>query len=233
MSIHRFLAFLLLASWGATTRAAVPIQDMQILRQLGNTWLEQQAAQSWPGVRARAQTSAVDERLRLQACRDLQFSLPAGARLGNTGSVQAQCSAPSRWSLYLTFQMQFSGPALVTRRDLAARGTLGAADLELRNIDYAHPPTAYLVDARLVVGARADRRIPAGQPVLAEWLSRPPAIHAGQRVRLVAQGAGFSVNQEGSALNTAALGDVVRVKIRSGRILQGIAQEDGSVRVQP
>lgn len=225
------LVFLVFAPWAAW--AAEPVQDMQNLRQLGNAWLEQQAALAWPGIRARAQTGAVDERLRLAACRDLRFSLAPGARLGTIGSVNAQCLAPSRWSLYLGFQMRLSGPALVARRDLPARAILAAADLEPRDIDYEQPPAAYLNDPRLALGARVERRIPAGQPLLAEWLARPPAIHAGQRVRIVARGAGFSVNQEGSALNAAAAGEPVRVKIRSGRIVQGLAQDDGSVLVRP
>jgi len=227
----RFLVFLVFAPWAAW--AAGPIQDWQVLRQLGNTWLEQQAALAWPGVRARAQTGAIDERLRLAACRDLQLSLPVGARIGKTGSLQAQCTAPARWSLYLGFQIYLSGPALVARRDLPAHTILNAADVEVRNIDFEKPPSAYLNDASLVVGARANWRIPAGQPVLAEGLSRPPAIHAGQRVRIVVRGTGFSINQEGKALNTAAVGEPVRVKIHSGRIVHGLAQDDGSVLVQP
>jgi flagella basal body P-ring formation protein FlgA len=231
MSLFRFLVFLVFTPWAAG--AAEPLQDTQNLRQLGNAWLQQQAALAWPGVRARAQTGMVDERMRLVACRDLQFSLPAGARLGNIGSVNAQCTAPLKWSLYLSFQMHLSGPALVARRDLAARSILGASDLEVRNIDYEQPPAAYLNDPHLVVGARANRRIVAGQAVLADALSRPPAITAGQRVRIVVRGAGFSVDQDGNALNTAAAGEAVRVKIRSGRIVQGLAQDDGSVLVQP
>jgi flagella basal body P-ring formation protein FlgA len=233
MSMLRLLVFLFFAQWAATTAVAGPIQNLQILRQLGNDWLEQQAALAWPAVRARARTSAIDERLRLAACRELQFSLPPGARLGKTGSVKVHCTAPARWSLYLGFQMQLSGPALIARRDLPARTILGAADLEMRTIDYEKPPSAYLSDLRLALGGRANRRIPAGQPLLAEGLSRPPAVNAGQHVRIVVRGAGFSIDEEGSALNTAAVGEPVRVKIRSGRIVHGLAQDDGSVLVQP
>ena len=233
MAMLRFLVYVFLAQRVLAAEAAGPIQDLHLVRQLGNAWLEQQAALAWPGIRARAQTGAVDERLRLAACHEFQFSLPPGAQLGKAGSVKAQCTAPARWSLYLGFQMHLSGPALVARRELPARTILAAADLEVRNIDYEQLPSAYLNDARQVVGARANRRIPAGQPVLAEGLSRPPAINAGQRVRIVVRGTGFSVNQEGSALNAAAAGEAVRVKIRSGRILHGTAQDDGSVLVQP
>lgn len=228
----RLLVFLVLPIV-APCLAAEPVQDMQKLRQLGNAWLAQQAAQSWPGVRSRAETAAVDERLRLAACRELQFSLPIGSRLGNNGSVNAQCLAPVRWSLYLGFQLRLSGPALVVRRDLPARAILAAADLETREIEYEQLPTAYPGDPRLVIGARINRHFAAGQPLLADALSRPPAVNAGQQVRIVVRGAGFSVNQQGGALNSAAVGEPVRARLKSGRVVQGVAQEDGSVQVQP
>lgn len=233
MSYLRFIVFLFLAQWAMAASAAGSIQDTQILRQFGNAWLEQQAAQVWPGVRARAQTGAIDDRLRLAACRDLQFSLAAGARLGTAGSVKAQCNSPARWSLYIGFRMLLSGPALVARRDLPARTVLTADDVEVRDIDYERPPAAYLNDMRLVLGSRVDHYIAAGQPLPAEGLSRPPVVNAGQRVRVVVRGVGFSINQSGAALNTAAAGEQVRIKIRSGRIVHGIAQDDGSVLVQP
>lgn len=229
----RFLVFLAFSPWAVPASASGPVQDMQILRQLGNTWLEQQAAQAWPGLRARPRIGAIDERLRLVACRDFAFSLAAGAQLGTAGSVKAQCMAPVRWSLYIGFQINLSGPALVARRDLPARTILDTRDLETRNIDYERPPSAYLNDIHAVVGARSDRWIPAGQPLLAEGLSRPPAINAGQRVRIVVRGAGFSIHQEGKALNSAAAGEPVRIRIDVGRIVHGIAQDDGSALVQP
>ena len=233
MPLLRTFLFPLLALWAAGA-AAGATQDMQLLRQLADAWLEQRAAEAWPEARARARTGAVDERLRLTACREFQFSLPAGGRLnGGGGSVKAQCLAPARWSLYLGFRLRLSGPALVARRDLPARALLAADDLEMRVIDYERRLDDYLRDPALAIGARADQRIPAGQPVLADSLSRPPAIHAGQRVRVVVQGAGFSVNQAGSALNTAAAGEPTRVRIASGRVVQGVARDDGSVLVRP
>lgn len=233
MCMLRILIFLLIAPWPGAAFAVSPRQDTQLLRQLGNAWLEQRAAHEWPETSARALTGPVDERLRLPTCRDLQFSLAAGARLSSRGSVKAQCLAPSRWSLYLSFRLHLSGAAVVARRELPARALVSEDDLEIRVIDYERPVTDYLSDPKRAIGARASQRIPAGQPVLAEALAQPPAINAGQRVHVVVRGAGFSVNQAGSALNTAAVGEPVRVRIQSGRVVMGIAQVDGSVLVRP
>ena len=162
MPMLRLLILSLVLLWAAGASAARVDQDMQHLRQLGNVWLEQQAAQEWPDVLARAQTGGVDERLRLPACADLHFSLAAGARLGNSGSVKAQCGAPHRWSLYLSFRIRLAGPVVVARRELPARALLSEDDLEIRVIDFERPLTDYLKEPALAIGARASQRIPAG-----------------------------------------------------------------------
>jgi len=57
------------------------------------------------------------------------------------------------------------------------------------------------------------------------------AIRQGQQVMLVAQGAGFKVSSEGTAMGNAATGQVVSVKTRSGQIIKGIAKGEGVVEV--
>jgi flagella basal body P-ring formation protein FlgA len=229
MTTTRLLVFLACASCAE----AAPPQNMQQLYQAGNAWLEKQAAQTWPGVAARAETSRVDDRLNLLACRDLQFSLPMGTRLGTKGSFGVECRSPTKWRIYLSYQMRLTGPALVARESLSARSVVGPDALEERLVDYEYPPSSYLVNPRLPAGTYVTRPLAAGQAVLADWLAHPPVISAGQRVRVQVEGGGFSVSQEGQALNNAAVGEVVRVKTLAGRILRGLAQEDGSVGVQP
>ena len=229
MFLVRILLFF--TPWAAFA-ADLP-QDLQLLRRLGNTWLQRQAALAWPDIQAQAQTGAADERLRLPSCRELVFVLPPGARLGNAGSLQAQCTAPAKWSLYLDYHLHLSGPALVASRDLPARTLLDGRDMELRDIEFEQTPSAYLNNPRLAIGMRSAQPVRAGQPLLAASLSRPPVINAGQHVRIFVRGVGFSVNQDGNALNTAATGETVRAKTHGGRSVQGIAQEDGSILVQP
>jgi flagella basal body P-ring formation protein FlgA len=229
MAWFRFL--LLLAC--STSAGAAPSQDTQLLRQLGAGWLEQRAASAWPTLHAQASTGPVDERLRFPACKDLRFSLTGGERPGDSGTLAAQCLAPAKWSLYLSYQLRLTGPALVARHNLPSRAAISSADLETREIEYSASPAAYLSDSRLPPGARVNRPIDAGQAVRADWIIRPRVIGPGQAVRVVVEGAGFTVNQEGTAQGSATAGERVRVKTRSGRYVQGVAQEDGSVLIRP
>ena len=55
---------------------------------------------------------------------------------------------------------------------------------------------------------------------------------AGDTVRLVAQGRGFSVSGEAQALGPGLEGQVVRVRTDSGRVLSGLAVGHNRVEVQ-
>jgi flagella basal body P-ring formation protein FlgA len=65
------------------------------------------------------------------------------------------------------------------------------------------------------------------------WLTLPTVIKAGNKVRLQTRTATFTVSQEGTALNNAAPGELVRVKTPGGRVVQGTAKQDGTVEVRP
>jgi flagella basal body P-ring formation protein FlgA len=52
-------------------------------------------------------------------------------------------------------------------------------------------------------------------------------------VRVVVEGSGFQVSQEGIAQNNAHAGETVKVKLDQKRFVQGTAQADGTIQVRP
>jgi flagella basal body P-ring formation protein FlgA len=54
-------------------------------------------------------------------------------------------------------------------------------------------------------------------------------IQQGQTVRLVAQGEGFLASSEGKAMTRAAVGATLQVKTAAGRLVSGVARQDGQV----
>lgn len=211
--------------------APPPDQDFQTLRAQAAAWLEGEIARTFPGVQARARVGPVDDRLRLPACARPLFFLPAGARLWDKGSLGARCAGEVNWSLYLSFENRLRGPALVATQPLPARHAPTAAEVESRIIDYAQAPGLH--PRTLPPGTRLSRPVAAGQPILIDMLLLPNVIQAGRKVRVEAGGAGFSVSQEGTALNNAAAGESVKVRMPTGRIVQGIATLEGTVAVAP
>lgn len=204
--------------------------DVPQLRAQAAAWLGQRALTAFPGTTAQATVGDIDTRLRLPACAEPRFFLPANAQLWGRGSLGVRCEAPA-WSIYLSYQNRLSGPALVATRPIAARESPAAADLELRQIEYTQSPDLY--PRVLPADARVNRPIAAGQAVVIGSLTLSNVIQAGRKVRLQTRTATFTVSQEGTALNPAAPGEMVRVKTPGGRIVQGTANQDGTVEVRP
>ncbi len=224
------ITLVLLCCTHAFSAIAARPQDLQQLRVQAAHWLEQQAVISFPDARATVSVGPVDARLRLPACNDVGFFLTANATLWGRGSLGARCAEEPGWTLYLSYESRLRGPGLVAARPLPTRAPLGAADVIARDIDYTQSP--HLYPRELPAGAVLKRALAADQAIQVDWLMLPNVIRAGQRVKVRARGAGFVIAQEGVAQNAAAPGDVVRVRVPSGRIVQGIADGDGVVEVR-
>jgi flagella basal body P-ring formation protein FlgA len=219
------LACLLLAPpW--SVQAAPP--DM---RPAAQAWLARQVEQAHPDSVSRVEIAPLDSRLRLGACNQYQFFLPPGARLWSGGSLGVKCVTPSKWTLYLNYQVQLTGPGLVAARPLPARHLLEPSDVALANVRYEFDPGGYLRE--IPHGATTQRPLNANHPVLIHDLVLPDVIRAGSRVRVRVHGQGFSVAQEGKALNAAKAGAPVQVKMPNGRIVRGMANQAGDVEIRP
>lgn len=231
---RRRLVILLLALMAlgmGVARAAGERQDFRVLREQAARWLEQRANANFPETLSRVEMGPVDERLRLARCAAPQFFLPAGGRLWGNGSLGARCAEPAKWSLYIGFSNRIQGPALVAVRPLPVRHVPAPGELELRQITFEQSPDLY--PRELPANARLTRALAQGQPLQVNDLDMPEVIRAGSKVRVIAGGTGFSVAQEGAALNNAGQGQPVRVKMPSGRIVQGLATREGQVEVAP
>jgi len=236
MRIHIHFARLanILPFIGALLAAAIPAhaggKDMQAFRMGASEWLSQRVEHTFPDTLSQVQMGQVDSRLRLGPCNEVSYFLPPGARLWSTGSLGMKCVSPSRWTLYLTYQIQLTGPALEATRPLASRQLLTPADVTLANVPYAQDPGSYLREIPSV--ATTQRPISARQPRLVHDLVLPDVIRAGANVRVRVQGGGFSVSQEGKDRKSAKAGGAVQVKMPGGRIVRGLATPMGDVEIR-
>lgn len=205
--------------------------NIQILRQQAIAWLQQQVQEAYPDTLAQVELGPLDPRLRLAPCEAIQFFLPVGAHLWRNGSLGMKCGAPAPWSLYLTYKIQLHGPALLTQRPLPARYALNTADVLLSTVAYNQDPGSYVHE--LPAGAMTLRAMQINQPILIQDLVQADIIRAGTQIQVRVHGRGFSVAQEGKALNAAKVGGTVQVKMPSGRIVRGVANSSGEVEIRP
>jgi flagella basal body P-ring formation protein FlgA len=161
-------------------------------------------------------------------CEQPQLSLSPNTRLGGNISVSARCGQERR---FIQTQVQVFGRYLAAARGISAGTPLTAADIVLKpgRLDTLPPRT--LRENNKALGAVSLRNISPGQPLTLTMLRRAWVIKAGQPVQVMAEGNGFTISGAGKAMNNAAAEDSVRVRMASGKIISGIAEEDGSIRM--
>ena len=167
----------------------------------------------------------------LAACPALEPFIPPGVRLWGKAMVGVRCNGERPWTIYLQVRIGVTGTYYVATRSMNSGTTIGAQDLDTRQGDLTALPSAVITDPNQAVGAVTMNAVTAGMPLRSDLLRAAIAIRFGQEVKLIAQGNGFAVSSEGSALMNASAGQTVRVRTASGVIVSGTAQADASVDV--
>lgn len=229
---HVWLRFTALAALFALLPAPASAQEnplQQQARQFANTSLR-----GGQGRRVEIEVGALDPRLRLAPCDEIEPYLPANARLWGRSRIGIRClTGPTRWNVFLPVTVKVFAPALVATRALPAGTTLAEGDLVQAEVDLAEDTSNALFQPALAIGRTIDRPLPAGRSLRQSHLKPRQWFAAGEVVQVVAQGPGFRVAGEGQALTPGTEGLPVRIRTESGRILTAQAVGERRVEVNP
>jgi flagella basal body P-ring formation protein FlgA len=220
------LFLLLIAATPVTAEEWQPLPEIQAAVE---SFVREQAA-SLPGERT-ITTSRIDPRLKLAKCTQLQPYLPTGSRLWGNASIGVRCLAPATWSLYVPVSIKVVSQVLVTVRPIASGQPVQAEDVQLQQRDITAFAGSALTSLEQVIGKNVVAPVTSGIVLRAELLRAAQIIKQGQTVKLVAQGTGFRITSEGTAMGNATTGQVVAVKTRSGQTIKGVAKSEGLVEV--
>ncbi len=178
-----------------------------------------------PGTpRLEVSVGQLDPRLRLAPCARVEPYLPEGMRLWGKARIGLRCTqGTTHWNVYLPITVKAFGPGLVVTSSVAGGSVLSEADLTAAEVDLAENNTAAITELRLAVGRTVTQTLKPGQSLRQPHLRPRQWFAAGETVKVLAQGPGFSVAGEGQALNNGVEGQAVRVRTESGRVLTGQA----------
>ncbi len=209
--------------------ASTDMQNLDLLKDKIRDYLNIQT-KGYPGTVA-IQTGAIDNRLKLSACADVNIFMPRGSRPWGKTSVGVQCEAPSAWTIYVQVMVKVHGQYLVAAAPLAQGQTVSEQDVIFEKGDLTQLPAGIFTDLSQVVGKVVNMSMRAGTVLSNSLLKEMPVVQQGQTVTLITAGNGFSISAEGSAVSKATEGQVVRVKVASGQVVTGVARADGRVEV--
>lgn len=168
---------------------------------------------------------------RLSPCTMLEAFTPQGSKIVGRTHIGVRCLAPNSWTVLVPAQIAVAGNYVTTSRPLIAGQVINESDLVTLSGDVSHLPAGVVSAPSDAIGKTLRNSLGAGQPIRFDQVVAPIVIHQGQTVRVISTGTGFSVSAEGKAVNNAAVGRTVQVRMNSGQTITGTARADGSVEV--
>ncbi|WP_261910376.1 flagellar basal body P-ring formation chaperone FlgA [Salmonella enterica] len=157
----------------------------------------------------------------LPSCEQPAFSMTGSAKLWGNVNVVARCANEKR--------VQATGNYVAVAAPIARGGKLTPANVTLKRGRLDQLPPRTVLDIRQIQDAVSLRDLAPGQPVQLTMIRQAWRVKAGQRVQVIANGEGFSVNAEGQAMNNAAVAQNARVRMTSGQIVSGTVDSDGNI----
>ena len=226
-----FAAIVAVALAAATTSAradeAAPAVAAGVLDEVRGLALEQATTTAAHGARIEVVVGALDPRLRLAPCDRIEPFLPAGMRLWGRSRIGLRCKeGRTAWNVYLPIVVKVWGRALVVPAGAAAGSVLAEGDLEEAEVDLAEEFTAAFFDRKLVVGRTLAQALRPGQAVRQAHIKSRQWFAAGETVKVVAVGDGFSLEGVGQALTNGIEGQPAKVRTENGRVVTGIPTAD-------
>ena len=216
-----------------TTQGAQPVpvdqEDGETIRAAALAFLKQQVN----GLPGHVEVTVAPAFPRgLGACSTLQAFVPNGARLWGRTTVGVRCVAEHPWTVWMQARVSVQSTYYVAAHALAPGQVLSEADLVARDGDLTLLPLSIITTPSQAVGSVALMRVGAGLPLRQDMLKNAASVTAGQSVRVVAQGNGFAISAEGSAMSNATPGQPVRVRTAAGQIIMGIVKDSSTVEIQ-
>jgi len=221
-------------------RSVQTTQDHEQIKNLVADFVQQQTAKL-PG-KSTYQVEDIDRRLVLPKCDRLEAFLPTGSRLIGKTTIGVRCTPSAvddktnersnpTWNIFIPVQIKLNLNLLISTQQLPLGHALQEQDIASQAIDSSQP--GGYTDPNQVIGKVLRYGISAGQVLREDMLRQPYSVTQGQIVQLAMQGSGFSIRSEGVALNNAAEGQAVQVRVASGRVISGTARNGGIVQIAP
>ena len=191
-------------------------QQVRLLAETGSRALPAGAS------RVEVSIGQLDPRLRLAPCQRIEPYLPANARLWGKSRIGLRCmQGTTLWNVFLPITVKVFGRALVAPQGAAAGTVLAPTDLAEAEVDFAAEVAPAVSDAGQAVGRVLAQALQPGQTLRQTHLKVRQWFAAGDTVKVVVAGAGFTLEGAGQALTHGLEGGSVRVRTESGHVLSG------------
>jgi flagella basal body P-ring formation protein FlgA len=183
-------------------------------------------------LRMEVTVGALDSRVKLAACGNIEAYVPPGSRLWGRSRIGMRCvDGISRWNVTLPVTVRAMGEAWVVRNQVNSGANISESDVTRGEVDWAEEQSPVLADKTAWLGQTASRTLTTGQ-AMRQGMVRPAQVfQAGASVKIVAQGPGFQISSEAQALSAGVIGQQARVRMDNGRVASGTVLDMRTVKI--
>jgi flagellar basal body P-ring formation protein FlgA len=141
-------------------------------------------------------------------------------------TITAKCEGITK---YIQIYVAVTGEYVTANQPISA-GTLMTEQLvEVQSGRLDKLPSAVILNKSEVTNHIALRNINNGEPIKSSMLQKNWHVKAGQIVKVIVNGDGYSIASSGKTLNNGALGDSINIKLNNGNIVAGVVTEKGII----
>lgn len=214
--------------------AAAPDAPLQTLAHNWATALLKQhgeGAQDTP-LRPEIELGQLDSRLELAPCARVEPYLPQGAKLWGRSRIGLRCvEGVKPWNVFIPVTVKVWGPAWMLTRTVAPGEVLRAGDARLGEVDWAAHPAQVLVHQDDWLGVASARGLAPGQALRINMVRPVRVFDSGADVKVVVKQAQFHLASSGKAMSHGFVGQPVRVRLGSGKVVSGRVKRDATVAI--
>lgn len=219
-----FRGVLLFCFMGSYSQAALPPDiEREIKRYI----------QKSPSVNGlRVEPEFLDPSITLPPCigGSVEIGVAMGSRLWGRTTLQLRC-AKAAWMINVPVNIHVFGDYVVASRYLQFGQKVESGDIRVVEGDLSLLADDVIRSPRAAYDRILSRPLQMGAPIGLNDLKESTVIKVGDPVRLLLGGKDFEVSGEGTAQTAGMLGDMVRVRIADGQVLQGKVIRPGVVRI--
>jgi flagella basal body P-ring formation protein FlgA len=132
----------------------------------------------------------------------------------------------------ITVSLERLVTVVVARRPLGRYKPVENEDVELKAVDLAGLPADRLTDLESVLGKRTRRALDSGTVLRPDLLESPPLVKRGDRVRIIAETAGFRISAAGQVKQKGCEGEVIPVmNLDSNKVIHARVIDSQTVKI--
>jgi flagella basal body P-ring formation protein FlgA len=220
-------------AWATPPNAVVPqsVQNLDVLSQKTKEFLTTSSA----SLLGQVAVSVVppNQKLKLASCESIEAFFPGSSKAWGKTSVGLRCHDDGvRWVIYMQGNVSVYGDFLVAATNLGQGQVIGPRDVRFQRGDLTTLPPNIYTSEKQIIGRVSRIAMSAGTVLKQEMAELPTVVKTGQNVRIISMGNGFNISAEGQAQNNATQGQMVNVRVASGKTITGVASANGQIEIR-